>query len=280
MFGSFRFFQRHHSKCRMNLFLPLLFVSLPICIWVDMPTKREKSRKKWQNIFLGLCFAWWSCQNDASSYSPVSRTRVRAPSNSDVDFLLSQVSHKWEIWREKPSKFWRAEEREKRLLVEFSAYFQSLKFVFVKICLEIRRNGLNYSVLPIVLWHLWQQKCKNSCDARIRVRAREGCYRCFHNSNAMFPISVSRIGVFALPTFHWKQHVVFTKTTRRFPQNNTSFLLKQHVVFTKTTRRFHQNNTSFSLKQHVIWRERKTCFVENWDSRFHRARSIFSPWNV
>ena len=77
--------------------------------------------------------------------------RTCAPSNSDVDFLLSQVSHKGEIWREKPSKFWRAEEREKRLLVEFSAYFQSLKFVFVKICLEIRRNGLNYSVLPIVL---------------------------------------------------------------------------------------------------------------------------------
>ena len=171
--------------------------------------------------------------------------RACAPSNSDVDFLLSQVSHKGEIWREKPSKFWRAEEREKRLLVEFSAYFQSLKFVFVKICLEIRRNGLNYSVLPIVLWHLWQQKCKNSCDARIRVRAREGCYRCFHNSNAMFPISVSRIGVFALPTFHWKQHVVFTKTTRRFPQNNTSFSPKQHVVFPKTTRHLKRKKDLF-----------------------------------
>ena len=132
---QFSLFPRHHSKCRMNFFLPLLFVSLPIGIWVDMPPKREKSRKKWQNIFLSLCFVWWSCQNDASSYSPVSRTRVRAPSNSDVDFLLSQVSHKGEIWREKLISFWKAEEREKRLLVEFSAYFQSLKIAFVKICL-------------------------------------------------------------------------------------------------------------------------------------------------
>ena len=78
MFGSFRFFQHHHSKCRINLFLPLLFVSLPICIWVDMPPKREKSRKKWQNIFLKLYFAWCSWQNDASSCFSFSRTRVRA----------------------------------------------------------------------------------------------------------------------------------------------------------------------------------------------------------
>ena len=78
MFGSFRFFQHHHSKCRINLFLPLLFVSLPICIWVDMPPKREKSRKKWQNIFLSLCFVWWSWQNGASSCFSVSRTRVCA----------------------------------------------------------------------------------------------------------------------------------------------------------------------------------------------------------
>ena len=77
--------------------------------------------------------------------------RACAPSNSDVDFLLSQVSHKWEIWRGKSISFWKAEEREKRLFVVFSAYFQSLKFVFVKICLKIRRNGLNYSALTIVL---------------------------------------------------------------------------------------------------------------------------------
>ena len=132
MFGSFRFFQHHHSKCRINLFLPLLFVSLPICIWVDMPTKREKSRKKWQNIFLGLCFAWWSCQNDASSYSPVSRTRVRAPSNSDVDFLLSQVSHKGKFWGKNQTIFGGRKRDKNDFWLSLSVCFPPLNPIFVK----------------------------------------------------------------------------------------------------------------------------------------------------
>ena len=169
---QFSLFLCHHSKCRINLFLPLLFVSVPICIWIDMPPKREKSRKKWQNIFLYLYFVWYRWQkNDLSCFLFHVRAHVRAFQQRCWFFAVTSVTQ-GKIWREKPSKFWRAEEREKRLLVEFSAYFQSLKFVFVKICLEIRRNRLNYSVLPIVLWHLWQQKCKNSWDARIRVRAR------------------------------------------------------------------------------------------------------------
>ena len=92
MFGSFRFFQHHHSKCRINLFLPLLFVSLPICIWVDMPPKREKSRKKWQNIFLKLYFAWCSWQNDASSCFSFSRTRVRAFQQRCWFFAVTSVT--------------------------------------------------------------------------------------------------------------------------------------------------------------------------------------------
>ena len=165
--------------------------------------------------------------------------RMRAPSNSDVDFLLSQVSHKGKFWGKNQTIFGGRKRDKNDFWLTFSVCFPPLNPLFVKIYRKKHHRNLIYSVLQIVLWHLWQQKCKNSCDARIRVRAREGCYRCFYNSNAMFPISVSRIGVFALPTFHWKQHVVFTKTTRRFPQNNTSFLLKQHVIFLKTTRRFY-----------------------------------------
>ena len=40
------------------------------------------------------------------------------------------------------------------------------------------------------------------------------------------------------PSFSAKQHVIFSKTSRRFQQNNTSFSVKQHVIFSKTTRRF------------------------------------------
>ena len=39
-------------------------------------------------------------------------------------------------------------------------------------------------------------------------------------------------------SFSAKQHVIFSKTSRRFQQNDTSFSAKQHVVFSKTSRRF------------------------------------------
>ena len=90
---QFSLFQCHHSKCRMNLFLPLLFVSLPICIWVDMPPKREKSRKKWQNIFLKLYFAWCSWQNDASSCFSFLRTRVRARLPTAMLIFCCHICH-------------------------------------------------------------------------------------------------------------------------------------------------------------------------------------------
>ena len=216
MFGSFRFFQHHHSKCRINLFLPLLFVSLPICIWVDMPPKREKSRKKWQNIFLKLYFAWCSWQNDASSCFSFSRTRVRARLPTAMLIFCCHKCHTRENLEGKPEQILEGRrERETTFDSRYRCVFRLWTLCLLK-SVENRRRVLVYSALQIVLWHLWQQKCKNSCDVRVRVRAREGCYRCFHNSNAMFPISVSRIGVFALSTFHWKQHVVFTKTTRRF----------------------------------------------------------------
>ena len=38
-----------------------------------------------------------------------------------------------------------------------------------------------------------------------------------------------------------------------YPKNNTSFSIKQHVVFSKTSRRFQQNKPSFSVKQHVVF---------------------------
>lgn len=38
-----------------------------------------------------------------------------------------------------------------------------------------------------------------------------------------------------------KQHVVFLKTTRYLPQNNTLFSTKRHVTFIKTTRRLKKN---------------------------------------
>ena len=51
------------------------------------------------------------------------------------------------------------------------------------------------------------------------------------------------------PLLEKKQAVVFSKTSRRFQQNNTSFSVKQHVVFSKTTRRFQQNKPLIEKKE-------------------------------
>ena len=188
----------------------------PICIWGDMSPKREKSRKKWQNIFLYFCFVWYRWQNVGSSCFSVSRTRVRARLPTAMLIFCCHKCHTRENLEGKPEQILEGRrERETTFDSRYRCVFRLWTLCLLK-SVENRRRVLVYSALQIVLWHLWQQKCKNSCDVRVRVRAREGCYRCFHNSNAMFPISVSRIGVFVLSTFHWKQHVVFLKTTRRF----------------------------------------------------------------
>ena len=59
---------------------------------------------------------------------------------------------------------------------------------------------------------------------RVRVRARREDYRYFHIPFFRFLLS-------PLPSVEKKQHVVFSKTTHRFQQNNTSFSTKQRVIF-------------------------------------------------
>ena len=100
--------------------------------------------------------------------------RACAPSNSDVDFLLSQVSHKGKFWGKNQTISGGRKTDKNDFWLTLSVCFPPLNPAFVKICRKKHRRNLIYSVLQIVLWHLWQQKCKNSCDARIRVRAREG----------------------------------------------------------------------------------------------------------
>ena len=175
------------------------------------------------------------------------------------------MSHKRKIWRGKSISFWKTEEREKRFLVIFSAYFESLKIVFVKICLI-------YVVIDwiIVCCLLFCDTCdsKNAKTPGMRVYARA-------RGRDVIGIFTIRIGCSRLLFRGW----VFSRSLP-FIENNTSFSPKQHVVFLKTTRRFPQNNTSFLLKQAVIWRERKTCFVVNRDSKFHSTHNIHSQWYV
>ena len=96
---------------------------------------------------------------------------------------------------------------------------------------ENKGKALIYIVLYRVLWHLWQQKHKNSCSVRTHARVREGLHVFLH---------------FNFPLHH---HLLAPtrKTTRQFTKNDTSFYRKRHVVLWKTIRRFMKNKPSFVL---------------------------------
>ena len=68
--------------------------------------------------------------------------------------------------------------------------------------------------------------------------------RAFSHAHAYVHVSTA-VSFFAVTSVTPPPHksLIYSQTTRRFQQNNTSFSIKQHVVFYKTTRYFHQNNT-------------------------------------
>ena len=104
---------------------------------------------------------------------------------------------------------------------------------------------MKHSALHMILWHLWQQKDKNSCTVRVRARAREGDYRYFHTPDLGMLISDSLFCLFPLLNVDWKQHVVLWKVSRRFMENNTSFCVKQAVVLRESYAHSNRQNRLF-----------------------------------
>ena len=107
--------------------------------------------------------------------------------------------------------------------LSFPAYFLCLKHPSVKLHIRKTLNRLKYKTLPITVWHLWQQKEKNSCNARVRVRARERV--------------ISVILHFKILAYGLRVALRFLHI-RTCTKNNTSFWWKQHVVLMKTIRHF------------------------------------------
>ena len=132
------------------------------------------------------------------------------------------------------------------------------------------------------LWHLWQQKCKNSCEACAYARVRRRIFRkvCtlkkqnwergendwvavsneWQNLLAAMQDSVKKTTCCSYKSdvsFCWKQRVVLLKTTCRFVENNVSFCWKQRVVLLKTTCCFVEYNVLFCWIQRVVWTERR-----------------------
>ena len=100
---------------------------------------------------------------------------------------------------------------------------------------KTHRNKLKHSTLHISLWHLWQQKDKNSCTVRTRERGRIYIF-----SQSQFGAVDFRFTVLSISTFE-----CWLKTTRCFVKSEPSFYEKQHVILWKTTRHFVENKPSF-----------------------------------
>lgn len=133
------------------------------------------------------------------------------------------------------------------------AYFLHLKHPFVKIHKRGSHNKLKYKTLSIKAWHLWQQKEKNSCNARVRVREKEKR----EGDNKYFYISKSwLIDCVSLWCFFTPERA--KKTTRHFMKNKHSFYRKQHVVLMKTSRRFMKTSHRFIQKSPLMETKKKS----------------------
>ena len=135
MFGSFRFFHAITPNVGWTFF-SLCFLFPSLLVYGSICPQRGKNQGKSDKIFF---WAFVLCgEVDKMALLRVFLSHVRAYARAFQQrcwfFAVTSVTQ-GEILREKLISFWKAEEREKRLLVEFSAYFQSLKIAFVKICL-------------------------------------------------------------------------------------------------------------------------------------------------
>ena len=193
------------------------------------------------NTIIKLSPKWrWKARREEKAH-PSRVYAHRAPSNSNVDFLLSQVSHSGGKWGRKTMFFWKNEGAKSVFFSVFSSKFWGWKRWYVKTRSKANHNPLYFKGLQRNVWHLWQQKHKNSCIySRMRACERRRLQVFSHNSTPRF----SYLDFGHLFCLLWLQ-IVLWKDTRRlqkmtacFQQNNVSFSIKQRLTFHKTTAHF------------------------------------------
>ena len=131
--------------------------------WKQKNKKERKERKKKERFL----------------YVSLAHVYVRAHSNRNVVFLLSQVSHRGrkigvnsiEKW-ENSGKSKKKQRGKMCFSLWFRVLFGQLPYPFVKFPSTTTHNSIENNDLARSLWHLWQQKDKTPCQCA-RTRARE-----------------------------------------------------------------------------------------------------------
>ena len=171
--------------------------------------------------------------------------RRRAHSNRNVDFLLSQMSHKEKNSEKNSSKFSRNAEKYRK---------KGHKTRILRCIFKLISEGQS----P----HLLKPIHNYTVTNRISTPYLQTCDTC-DSKNTKTPVTRAYayategviIGVFTFPQTQFLTSVspiIFSP----FPsciKNEPSLSIKRHVVFIKTTRRFPQNKPLFSSKHHVTF---------------------------
>ena len=148
----------------------------------------------------------------------LSRTCACAPSNNDIDFLLSQVSQMGKIIPRNSGKCWQEIEVFWDVLVGVEVDYSLclLKYVQV-IC-----SSLRYSILWL--------GC-DTCDSKKAKTPVMRAYACAREGVI--------IGIFTLrKTLFLMDGSLIVFSLRTFTENKPLFFIKRHVVFIKRTRCF------------------------------------------
>ena len=119
---------------------------------------------------------------------------------------------------------------------------------------------LYFNLLREPLWHLWQQKHKNSC-LRVYVRVREKLLAPIisHFSTRYVHSPSSPIKIPSPPTFFF--------TSSRCLLIHFRLSTKRRLVFHKTTSHFSQNDGSLFIKRRVVFRKWRVVFSPKQDTR-------------
>ena len=181
----------------------------------------------------------------------VSRVRIARIPTAVLFFCCHKCHTRREKVKKKMEKSSKRKGRKKCFSLLRYADVEWLNSLSVKIYFRRGCNILGNRYIGNNLWHLWQQKCKNSCNTRILARVRVGISLLFYTSwraDDVCSISVAQLSLFLHQRVHQKQPVVWGKVTCCFIESDVLFYRKWRVVLLKVTCCFIESDVLFYRK--------------------------------